>query len=109
MKNCILFVVLIKFLCIGNAIEIESKFDDRFYCHGHDGSRIDSTERILVFSPEDHYFYQKVKLDNINAKFMPNSFEKKFANVITISGMFDEIPEGKFHLVGYIKMPFCLY
>ena len=99
--------MLIKLICIGNAIEIESKFDDRFYCHGHNGSKIDSTEKILVLSPEDHYFYQKVKLESINAKFIPNSFEKKFANVITISGMFNEISEGKCYLHTFVCLKSC--
>lgn len=90
MTSSIITILLLYLICsIDSTTLEESKYEDRFYCLEDDGTRIETNERILVLSSEDHYFFQKAKLRNINGRYVPKDVNKTFANVITVNGFLD--------------------
>ena len=71
-------------------------FEDLFYCLEKNGHKIDSEERILVLSPEDYYFFHKVKFEDLTGKFIPKESDKSFGHPLIINGMVVDKNGGNF-------------
>ena len=84
-----------------------NSFEDLFYCLGIDGQKIGSEERILIISPEDYYFFHKVKFEDVTGKFIPKESDKSFAHPLIINGMVDDKNGGKLDIrCSYINNKF---
>ena len=98
-QNLFAFFLFITAICLKDVTEARSemnKYEDKFNCKSDDGRIIQSSERILVLSPNDYYFSRHANLDNLDGKYIPKSLEKNFSNVITLSGMLYDESGGKF-------------
>ena len=86
-------LALVIFICLVSAslsYDFESKYEDVFHCKPEDGQNIPTNERILILSPDDHYFFKKANLENVAGKYVPKLSEKTFGNVLTITGILNE-------------------